>query len=220
MGWFITFIDSSIGKKLVMALTGLFLATFLIVHLIGNLFLLSPTKDLFEAYSEFMASNKNIPIRIIEIGLFILFIYHIINGIRLWYMNYIARGSVRYKKNDPNENSSFFSRFMVVSGVIVFLFLVLHLWDFFFPFRYGGETGMYEHVIKRFNDPLYSTIYIITFILLCFHLIHGVQSAFQTLGVRHNKYTPFIKTTGIIFSILICAGFAIIPLYFLINKGV
>jgi succinate dehydrogenase cytochrome b subunit len=220
MGWFIKFIDSATGKKLVMALTGLFLGLYLIEHLVGNLLLLANDGGKsFEIYSEIMASSKNFLIRFIEIILFLVFIYHIINGVRLWWGNRSAR-RIGYKKNNPSANSTFFSRFMIYSGSIVFIFLIIHLDSFFFPYRFGnpGNT-MYEGVVAKFSNTWYSIFYIFAMILLAFHLVHGVQSSFQTLGIRHNKYTGFIKVCGIIFSIVICAGFALIPIYFLLTTG-
>ena len=220
MGWFIKFIDSSLGKKLIMALTGLFLSLFLIEHLIGNLLLFkNDGGEAFTAYGEFLANPNNYVARVLEIGLFLVFIYHIINGIRLWWSNRKAT-QVRYKSNDPSANSTFFSRFMVWSGSIVFIFLVIHLRSFFFPYRFGdpGNT-MYQGVVEAFSNPVYSIFYIIAMVLLAFHLTHGVQSAFQTLGLRHKKYTPFIKKFGIFFAIIICAGFALIPIYFLLTGG-
>ncbi len=220
MGWFLKFVESSVGKKLIMALTGLFLAIYLIEHLLGNLLLLvNDGGYLFEKYSEVMASSADLPIRIIEIFLFLVFLYHIINGVRLWWSNRSARG-IQYQMRKPSANSTFFSRFMIQSGSIVFIFLVIHLGNFFVAYRFGspGNT-MYDGVKELFSKPLYSWFYVFAMILLCFHLIHGVQSAFQTLGVRHNKYTAFIKGFGIFFAIVICAGFAIIPLYFLFSTG-
>ena len=219
MGWFVKFIDSSVGKKIIMALTGLFLYLYLIVHLVANLFLLKSDGGVaFNAYAEFMSSSNNIPVRIIEIGLFLIFAYHILDGIRLWFQNYNAR-SVKYKVVRASENSTFFSRFMIYSGGVVFIFLALHLADFFIPHRFGSppET-MYQSVLMKFNYPVYCWFYIICMILLAFHLVHGFQSAFQSLGVRHSKYTSFIKAFGVSFSILLCIGFAIIPLYFLFTS--
>jgi len=220
MGWFIKFIDSSVGKKLVMALTGLFLILFLVEHLAANLLLLiKDNGKVFIEYSEFMASSLNIPIRIVEVGLFVCLVYHSINGVRLWWSNRIARG-VNYKVNNPSENSTFFSRFMIYSGTIIFIFLVIHLRTFFFPYRLGDPSNtMYDGVVDAFSNPIYSGFYLLAMILLAFHLVHGFQSSFQTLGIRHNKYTDFIKGFGIVFSILLCAGFAIIPLYFLFSGG-
>jgi succinate dehydrogenase / fumarate reductase cytochrome b subunit len=221
MGWFIQFIDSSVGKKLIMALTGLFLAVYLIIHLVANLFLLKADGgEAFEAYASFMSSSNNIPVRIIEIVLFACFIYHIINGLRLWIINRKARGAAGYRTVNASANSSFYSRFMVQSGIIVFLFLVVHLMGFFFPHRFGSpQETMYQSAINAFQSPVTTGFYVLAMVLLAFHLVHGVQSAFQTLGIRHNKYTPIIKGTGIAFAILICAGFALIPVVIYLTCG-
>jgi succinate dehydrogenase / fumarate reductase cytochrome b subunit len=110
---------------------------------------------------------------------------------------------------------------MIQSGTIIFIFLVIHLKSFFVNYRLGTpDDTMYQGVVKTFENPWYAWFYIFAFVLLAFHLVHAFQSAFQTLGLRHNKYTPFIKSFGVVFSILICAGFALIPVYFLyINTG-
>ena len=219
MGWFTSFIDSSLGKKLVMAVTGLFLYIYLIIHLIANLLLLRSTGDAFEAYADFMAASLNIPIRIIEIVLFLAFIYHIINGIRLWFINNSARG-IKYKTKDSAANSTFYSRFMIQSGIVVLIFLVIHLLDFFIPSRLGYmQMTMYDSAVAKFHETWWSIFYIFAMILLAFHLVHAFQSGFQTLGLRHNKYTPFIKGFGVAFSILICIGFALIPFYFILGGG-
>jgi succinate dehydrogenase / fumarate reductase cytochrome b subunit len=220
MGWFIKFIDSSIGKKLVMALTGLFLYLFLIEHLIANLLLLNNDGgNAYTIYAEVLGSPYNIPLRVIEVGLFFFLIYHAVNGTRLWLSNRKAKG-YPYLVNRASENSTFFSRFMFWSGIVVGIFLIIHLKSFFVNYRLATPSDtMYEGVIKNFQNPYYSVFYLIAFVLLAFHLVHAFQSAFQTLGLRHNKYTPFIKGFGVIFSILICAGFAILPIYFLFFYG-
>ncbi len=152
MGWFTAFIDSSLGKKLIMAVTGLFLYIYLIIHLIANLLLLRSTGDAFEAYADFMAASLNIPVRIIEIVLFIAFIYHIINGIRLWFINNSARG-IEYKTKNPSANSTFYSRFMIQSGIVVLIFLVIHLLDFFIPSRFGYmHMTMYDSAVAKFHE--------------------------------------------------------------------
>ncbi len=220
MSWLFNFLESSIGKKFVMAATGLFIVLFLIEHLIGNLLLLAGDNGkIFMEYMEIMASSYNIPIRIIEIGLFIFILYHIVNGIRLWWINRNTRDT-KYSVNNPSENSSFFSRFMVQSGSIIFIFLVIHLRTFFIPYRLGNpDNTMYEGVVAAFSSPWYSGFYLAALVLLAFHLVHGVQSAFQTLGLNHKKYTPLIKKIGIVFTIILCAGFALIPIYFLVTSG-
>jgi succinate dehydrogenase / fumarate reductase, cytochrome b subunit len=219
MGWFIQFIDSSLGKKLIMALTGLFLYIYLIIHLAANLLLLQPGGYYFGIYADIMSSGINIPIRIIEILLFISFIYHIINGIRLWFINRAARGQ-KYRVNHPSENSTFYSRFMIQSGIVIGIFLVIHLLDFFIPHKFAHpQETMYETAVNKFSNTGWSVMYIIAMILLAFHLVHAFQSGFQTLGLRHTKYTPFIKGFGVVFSVLLCVGFIIIPLYFILKGG-
>jgi succinate dehydrogenase / fumarate reductase, cytochrome b subunit len=182
MGWFIKFIDSSIGKKLVMALTGLFLSLFLIIHLAGNLLLLrNDDGAAFLTYSRIMASPDNIIIRIIEYGLFILLIYHIINGIRLWIINKRSRGQA-YESYNPSANSSFFSRTMILSGSIIFIFLVIHLRTFFFPYRFSSgshEHEMYLGVQEAFSSPYYSGFYVIALILLAFILFMEYRVRFR-----------------------------------------
>ena len=108
---------------------------------------------------------------------------------------------------------------MVQSGIIVLIFLVIHIRTFFIPHRFGHSIEtMYESAIVAFSNTYYSLFYVLAMVLLAFHLVHGFQSAFQTLGIRHNKYTSFIKRFGVVFSILLCAGFALIPLYLLCNS--
>ncbi|MCE1188385.1 MAG: succinate dehydrogenase cytochrome b subunit [Ignavibacteria bacterium] len=217
MGWFIRTFYSSIGKKLIMALTGLFLCSFLSVHLMGNFQLFKNDGGAaFNHYSEFMSTNPLI--RILEIGMVIGFALHIFDGIRLWLLNRSAR-PVGYAKNDAAANSTFFSRTMIYSGGIVFVFLAVHLKSFFVEHRVlGSELTMYQSVVQAFHDPVYSLFYVAALVLLGFHLNHGFQSAFQTLGMNHKKYTPLIKFLGLMFSILIPLGYATMPLYFLLTK--
>ena len=173
----------------------------------------------FNTYAEFMGSGINIPIRIIEIVLFIAFAYHILNGIRLWFINKSAR-QIPYKEYKPSANSTFYSRFMIQSGIVVLIFLVFHLMDFFLPYRFSSpDLTMYQSVVMKFNNTWWSLMYIVAMVLLAFHLVHAFQSGFQTLGLRHTKYTAFIKGFGVVVSILICLGFAIIPLYFILGGG-
>lgn len=204
-----------------MALTGLFLSTFLISHLAGNLLLLAGDGGLkFQEYAEFMGAGSNIPVRIIEVGLFVMLLFHTVNGFRLAIKNYKTRNT-KYDKVDASANSSFASRFMVKSGIVIFVFLIVHLRDFFVPHRitHSAEVTMFETVKVAFENPWYSGFYILAMILLAFHLAHGVQSAFQTLGIRNNKITPILKKLGVVFAVLICLGFAIIPIYFLMGMG-
>jgi succinate dehydrogenase / fumarate reductase cytochrome b subunit len=222
MGWFLKFINSSVGKKFVMAVTGLFLIVFLIVHLIGNITLFFGAET-FNAYVLTLDVIKPL-IRVIELVLLSAFILHIFNGLKLWLENKKAR-SVSYKINGSPENSSLFSRFMVETGSIVFIFLVLHLATFFWRFNVHDPEELADHhlyydiVISFFQIPWYSIFYIIAVLLLGFHLNHGFQSAFQTFGWNHKKYFPLIKKLGTLYAIIMAIGFASMPVYFFFFYG-
>jgi len=213
MGWIANTIFSSVGKKLIMALTGLFLCTFLLVHLSGNLALFKHDGgEAFNHYSEFMSHNPLI--RVMEIVMVLGFSLHMFNGVWLWFTNRFAR-PVRYKKLPGSETSSVFSRTMIFSAFLILAFLIIHLESFFVKQRMlATDSSMYDAVIHAFANPYYSGFYILALILLGFHLNHGFSSAFQTLGLNHKKYTPLIKALGLLFSILVPLGFATMPLYF------
>jgi succinate dehydrogenase / fumarate reductase cytochrome b subunit len=206
--------NSSVGQKFVVGLTGLFLTTFLIVHLSGNLLLFrNDGGQAFEEYSTFMATNPGI--RTLEIVLFAGFLIHIIFSVRTWINNRMAR-PVRYEVHRPQDNSSLASRITFVTGSIVFIFLVVHLRTFFVPTRFAGGVPprMYDLVREAFSNPLYSGFYIIAMVLLAYHLKHGFQSAFQTFGLRPGRQRA-IDVVAIFFWLIIPAGFASMPAYFL-----
>jgi len=219
---------SSITKKVIMSLAGLFLIIFLLVHLGINLFLMPLTenhKEIFELLAGFMATNP--AIKVMEVFLFGGFIIHIIYGIIVQLQNWASRGNVRYKSGSKT-NTTYSSQYMIYTGILVFLFLALHLYQFYF-IKLGLNTTTFidEHGHPEFfnvavllftTQPVYSIIYIISFVFLGFHLDHAFQSAFQTLGWEHPKYTPFIKALGSIYAIVVPLGFIIIPLYFMIMK--
>ena len=218
MSTLLSIFNSSIGKKLLMALTGLFLCTYLVVHLAGNLLLLKQDGGkAFDQYSELLPSL--LIIQVIEYGLFAVFILHIISGTVLWLQNRAARPQ-KYAVNKPQENSSFFSRTMFLSGSILFIFLVVHMRTFWYTSRFqaSGNFSMYDVATTAFADPIYSAFYVVAIVLLGFHLRHGFQSAFQTFGIKHQKYTPLIEGIGVVFWLLIPLGFAAMPIYFFYNS--
>ncbi len=202
----------SVSKKILMSLTGIFLLTFLVVHLSGNLLLLN-SKEAFNEYSEFMETS--VLIRVMEIVLAAGFIIHIFMGIKLSFENKAARpkGYKLYK-----SQADFFSRFMPHTGIVILVFLVLHIYSFVIPHRILGEEDTYELVRAALSTPWYSLIYIIVFILLGFHLAHGFRSAFQTLGVIVNKrIDKVLRTLAYLYAIVVPGGFIAIALYFLIK---
>lgn len=210
-----TFYTSSVGRKLLVALTGLFLCSFLVVHLYVNLFLFkSDSGGTFDAYSEFLATYPLI--RPLEIILFLGFLIHAFIGVWLWITNRMARPQ-RYEVNGSSENSTFSSRFSFVTGTAIFIFLVVHINSFFVQSRFfsGGRT-MYAIVTDAFRDPVNDAFYVIALWFLASHLKHGFQSAFQTFGIRHERYRWLIEAVGAIFWLLIPVGFAVMPIYFLL----
>jgi succinate dehydrogenase / fumarate reductase, cytochrome b subunit len=211
---------TSISHKYIMAAAGAFLMLFLVSHLATNLLLLAGDGGAqFDKAVEFLLTNP--AIKIMEYVLFAGFIIHIIIGVIIELHNRRSR-PVGYKVALKSETSAF-SRFMIHSGIIIFIFLLIHLYHFFFvklgfvPLYGGAETGhdFYPMVVYTFQNPVFSIIYIISFVFLGFHLKHAFQSAFQSFGLNHDKYTPVIKVVGTIYAVVIAVGFSIIPLYFL-----
>lgn len=214
---------SSIGKKLVMSLAGLFLCLFLLVHLGINLtLLLNDGGVIFQEAVEFMSLWF---IKVFEVILFAGFLIHIIWGVVLFFQNWKARPQ-GYAISD-NSQTSFFSKYMVHTGAIIFVFLALHFVNFYFvklglvavPAGAEGKHDFYHMAINLFSQPVYAIIYVAFMFFLSFHLNHAFQSAFQTLGMNHKKYTPAIKYIGLAYSIIVPLGFAIIPIYFLLFFG-
>ena len=165
-------------------------------------------------------------IKAFEVVLFGGFIIHILYGLILQIQNWIAR-PVRYKK-EGYSHTSFFSKYMIHTGIIIFIFLVMHFINFYFvklgfteapggPMTVANDHDFYHMAINLFSTTWYAVIYIVLILILGFHLNHAFQSAFQSLGLNHSKYTPFIKAVGLIYSIIVPLGFMCIPLYFLFN---
>jgi len=206
---------SSIGKKIVMGLTGLFLITFLVVHCgINSLIFVNDGGVLFEEAAEFMGTN--ILIRTMEIGLFVGLLLHIFQGLSLVNNNSKAR-PVAYAMADGKANSSWYSRSMGLLGTILLVFLIIHLRHFWFVSRLtdeitSGESTLFEEMLEVFQNLWVVVLYTIGMISLSYHLLHGFQSAFQTMGWNHRKYSPLIKHIGFWFSIIIPALFAAMPI--------
>ncbi len=210
---------ASLSHKYIMAAAGAFLMLFLVMHLLTNLLLIAGDEGKkFEEAVEFLVTNP--VIKIVEYVLFAGFIIHILLGVIIELHNRKSR-PVGYHIA-PKSGTSTFSKFMIHSGIIIFIFLLLHLYHFFFvkvglvPV-YGGAEDKHEFfpmVAYVFKNPLMVAIYVVSVIVLGFHLKHAFQSAFQSFGLNHDKYMPFIKAVGTIYAIVIAVGFAAIPLYF------
>lgn len=220
MNWFNAFANSSIGKKIFMALTGLFLSLFLIIHLIGNLTLFGGP-EFFNGYVSTLSGLKPL-VRFIEAVLALIFLVHIINGIRLTLENKKA-GSDPYLSNKSKENSSFFSRNMGLTGSVIFIFLAVHLQTFWYQFQVDHDGGEFYNIVMDntigFGNIFVTLFYVFAMVLLSFHLRHGFESAFQTFGIRYNKYGKLIEWIAVFFWLIIPIGFLTIPLYFGLIKG-
>jgi succinate dehydrogenase / fumarate reductase cytochrome b subunit len=210
------FYTSSVGRKMLVGLTGFFLCAFLAFHLYINLFLFKhDTGETFNTYSEFLATYPLL--RPIEIVLFLLFVVHACFALWLWFVNRQARPR-GYAVLRASDNSKLESRITFITGTVVLVFLVVHINTFFVQSRFfateESET-MYQRVAGAFQNPWYDAFYVVALAFLGYHLKHGFQSMFQTFGLRSAKYRRLIDIIAIIFWLLIPLGFAAMPLYFL-----
>ncbi|MES2565618.1 MAG: succinate dehydrogenase cytochrome b subunit [Bacteroidota bacterium] len=212
------FLKSSIGKKVVMGLTGLFLISFLVVHcFINSLIFFNDGGLTFNIGAAFMAHNWLI--RAGELILFAGLILHIIQALILTIENNKAR-PVGYAKFNGAANSSWYSRSMGLLGTLLLMFLIVHLIHFWVKSRFTGLPGedangnenLYAVMQETFKMLWVVILYVLSMISLSYHLLHGFQSAFQSLGLNHKTYTPLIKKTGVAFSILIPLIFALMPI--------
>ena len=210
--------SSSIGKKFIMGITGLFLILFLIVHcFINALIFINDGGLTFNIGAHFMATNWLI--RAGEIVLFIGLLVHIFQALRLTLQNQKAR-PVKYAVNDGKANSKWYSRSMGLLGTLLLIFLVVHLKDFWVVSRFtgiptvdaNGHEDLYAVMREKFQDPVMVAVYILAMFSLCYHLLHGFASAFQTLGWNHSKYNGIIKGLGVWYSIIISILFAAMPI--------
>lgn len=217
MSWLLKSLRSSIGKKFVMAVTGLSLILFLTVHLINNLFLFAGS-DGFNMLVSSLDAVKPL-VRVAELILLLVFLFHIYNGLKLWWENKKANPE-NYAINASKENSTIYSRTMIVTGSIIFIFLVAHLSTLWvrFNFGMGGTHEYYDVIVELFSSVPPVVIYLIAMILLGFHLNHGFQSAFQTFGWHHKKYTPLIEKIGTLVALIYTLGFSSIPIYFYVQS--
>jgi succinate dehydrogenase / fumarate reductase, cytochrome b subunit len=209
--------SSSIGTKLLIGLTGVLLFAYMLLHLAGNVVIFLG-RDIFNEYSHFLISNPLIvPI---EIALLLIFLLHVYKTVRMWMENQAAR-PVRYQKKElagHTSRKSFASSTMIASGLLLVLFIVVHVKQFKFGTFYmaaGSESvrDLYRTEVEVFRNPLWVLFYVMGPLLVGLHLRHGISSAFQSLGFDHPRYTKRLVVTGIVLAILIGGGLAIIPVW-------
>ena len=224
MKWFLNMFSSTLGRKLVMALTGLFLISFLLVHLIGNLQLLkNDGGHSFNVYAEFMSTNPLV--QTISKANFGFILIHILWSTMLSIRNRNARGPEGYEV--VKSQSIWSSRNMGILGTIILVFIVIHLKDFWAQMHYGGiptvnydgkeVRDIYTIVAYWFKKEWYVGLYVFCMVGVAFHLWHGFVSAFQTLGLNHIKYNPVINFVGKTFAVIVPALFALIPIWMFLN---
>lgn len=205
------FFNSSIGKKVIMASTGCFLMIFLALHLIINLFIFYGEKT-FNQVVHFMSNN--VIIQLLQYVLATGFILHIFLGIKLYIQNKRARGNINYTIN--KYNTSFNARSMIYTGLLIMMFLLLHLINFLLPIKIEHNINHYKLVTSLFKMPIYTIIYILAFIILACHISHGFKSSFQSIGIYNKKYLSLIQNLGIFYFWSISLGFSIIAFWFYI----
>ncbi len=214
---------SSIGQKITMALTGISLILFLVVHVSVNACIwFNDGGQIFNGAANFLGENA-VP-RILEVGLFLFLILHIVQGLVLEAQNRSRRG-VGYAIDYGNRGSTWYSRSMGLLGTLLLLFLIIHLIDFWIPSRFGvmPETtladgkqvhNLYSLMQIRFQQGWIVIIYVLGCISLLYHLLHGFYSAFKTAGVYNKRYLILIRWAGYLFSIIVSLGFAMMPVSF------
>jgi succinate dehydrogenase / fumarate reductase cytochrome b subunit len=214
-------LNSSIGRKLIMSISGIFLILFLLFHMSMNLTLLF-SRESYDMICEFLGANWYA-----ILGTLVLaggFVLHLGYGTWLTLQNQQARGADKYAS--PNQTKTEWSaKNMYVLGLVILLGLIVHLWNFWYKMQFsellhldGAVSAGSDLVIELFSKPLFSVIYIIWLVALWFHLTHGVWSAFQTLGWNGKTWYPRLKWVASIVASIILAGFAVVPIFFLFNK--
>lgn len=210
--WFADVLDSSVGRKALMALTGLALLVFLVGHLAGNLTLFADADGTaFDAYVEKLKSF-GVLVYVAEVGLVLLFSAHIALAVRLTLQNREARRQ-KYVVRATHGQQTPASISMIVTGLVVGGFLVKHLLDFRFDEEFEARpAGLVKEKLHGAGTAL---IYLLGMVVLAIHLSHGIRSAFQSLGANHPRWNTVLERTGQALAVLIAVGFALFPAYFL-----
>lgn len=215
--------NSSIGRKFAMALSAFFLLIFLLQHFLINMLSVF-SEDLFNSVSHFMGTNPFIQFAMQPI-LIAGIVLHFVLGFILELQNKKAR-PIAYAKSNPSQNSTWMSRNMIWSGLVILAFLGLHFYDFWLPeitHKYvnalpADETRYFGELAEKFHSPVRVGLYVVAFVLLMMHLLHGFQSAFQSMGANHRKYNGLIKGFGKVYAIVIPLGFIFIAVYHFLNQ--
>lgn len=215
----LSFLKSTLSRKNLMALTGLFLCFFLVIHLLGNLQLLLPperAEESFNYYSNLLSGN--IFIMMISYVLYFSLVAHAIDALVITLKN--RKTAAKYAYDYRKQASKWYSRNMGILGTLLLIFLVIHFKDFWYVYKFGvlpydrnGNKDLYLIVVHAFKSWWYVLVYVCSMFALGFHLLHGFKSAVRTLGLYHPRYAAYVQVFGVIYSYAITIGFSIIPVY-------
>ncbi len=217
------YFSSTIGKKQSMALAGLGLCVFVLVHAAGNM-LLFKSPEAYNEYSHALVTNHLIGI--IELGLLFIFLVHVIDGLIVSIRNRSARQTKNAIRTNGPKGTSLIKRTMILQGIIVFVFICLHLYEFkygpYYSVTYNGVKmrDLYRLVHQVFQSPIYVVWYVVAVTILCFHLSHGLYSALQTLGMQNARYRAMGKAISVAFGILVTGMFAAQPIYMFLSTRI
>lgn len=213
MNWLTKLFFSSIGKKQLMAITGLGLSGFLLGHLSGNM-LIYAGPEAFNGYAEWLTAQPFLPLA--RIGLATIAVLHIALAFNLTMENKNARPTPYYYEDASGATAA--SRTMILTGILILVYVIIHLFDFTWA-SHDVPNGLYGLVVAKLSSPAYGLFYMVSMVVLAGHLVHGIQSAFQSLGAYHRRHTPMIQKACIALALAVCAGFAAIPAYLILFKG-
>ena len=214
---------TSVARKVTMALSALFLILFLIIHFAVN-FTSVISESTFNELSHFMGTNPLIQFALQPV-LLAGVLFHFIMGFVLEIQNKKARGSEAYYSYNGGANSTWMSRNMIITGVVILLFLGLHLYDFWvgeMNYKYIEQLApnperYYDELVEKFENPIRVGLYVLCFVFLCLHLLHGFQSAFQSMGWKDDARKKLISQVGNWYSYIICGGFIFVALFHYFN---
>lgn len=218
------FLKSTLSRKNLMALTGLFLCFFLVIHLLGNLQLLLAADKAsvsFNNYSTLLSGN--IFIKIIAYILYFSIIAHAVDALVITVKN--RKTAAKYAYDERKHASKWYSRNMGILGTVLLIFLVIHFKDFWYVYKFGalpldknGNKNLYVIVVNAFHSWWYVCIYVVSMFALGFHLLHGFKSAVRTLGLYHPRYARYVEIFGVVYSYTLTIGFSFIPVYVYITQ--
>lgn len=211
MNWYLFLLGSSVGKKILMAVTGLCLIGFLAVHLLGNVMAFAGA----EAFNRYAAKLHSLQpyLSVFNLGLAMLGLVHVVTGTLLFFENLKAR-PIRYNVYKNPGGRTIGSNTMPYTGVLILIFVIFHLLKFTFVDK--SVTPIYQQMAAAFANPAWVLIYVVAMVIVAVHISHGFWSMFQTFGINHPRYMPLLMKLGLVATLVFGIGFGILPIYLMI----